>query len=42
MTINLQRADRKTEFWKIPDLPNIGPRFYEKENKLQFNNSRDA
>lgn len=33
MTINLQRADRKTEFWKIPTSPQMGPGIYDKENK---------
>lgn len=40
--INLQRADRKTEFWKIPNADTVGPGIYDKENKSQFNHQRDA
>ena len=42
MTINLQRADRKTEFWKIQNSPQMGPGIYDKENKSQFDHARDA
>lgn len=33
MTINLQRAERKTEFWKIPNSNSVGPGIYDKDNK---------
>ena len=42
MTINLQRADRKTEFWKIQNPDAVGPGIYDKENKSQFDHNRDA
>jgi len=32
MSINLQRAERKTSFWKIPNPANIGPGIYDKNN----------
>jgi len=32
MTINLQRADRKTEFWKINNPEKVGPGIYDKNN----------
>ena len=42
MTINLQRADRKTEFWK-PNTPGqVGPGIYDKNNHSQFDHKRDA
>ena len=42
MTINLQRADRKTEFWKINTPGPVGPGVYDKNNKSQFDHARDA
>lgn len=36
MTINLQRSERKTEFWKLPTPNAVGPGIYDKNNKSQF------
>jgi hypothetical protein len=36
MTINLQRADRKTEFWKVPTPASVGPGIYYQNNASQF------
>lgn len=40
--INLQRADRKTEFWKINTPNQVGPGIYDSINKSQFDHQRDA
>lgn len=42
MTINLQRADRKTEFWKDNIPSTVGPGLYDKTNTSQFDHKRDA
>lgn len=42
MTINLQRAERKTDFWKAVNPPNVGPGLYDKTNASQFDHKRDA
>ena len=42
MTINLQRADRKTEFWKVPTPAAVGPGIYFQSNASQFDHQRDA
>ena len=40
--INLQRADRKTEFWQEKTPGNVGPGIYDKTNKSQFDHRKDA
>ncbi len=42
MTINLQRADRKTEWFKINTPNPVGPGIYDRGNKSQFDHARDA
>jgi len=42
MSINLQRANRATSFWKIPTPSNVGPGIYDKGNTSQFDHRRDA
>jgi hypothetical protein len=34
--INLQRAERKTEFWKATTPAKVGPGVYDQNNKSQF------
>lgn len=40
--INLQRAQRKTEFWKSHYGEKVGPGMYDKQNNSQFNHGKDA
>ena len=40
--INLQRAQRQTDFWKIQNPDNLGPGAHDKQNASQFNHKRDA
>ena len=42
MTINLQRADRKTEWFKMNTPGQVGPGIYDKGNKSQFDHMSDA
>ena len=42
MTINLQRAERKTEFWKLVTPNKVGPGIYDTNNQSQFDHKRDA
>ena len=42
MTINLQRAERKTEFWRANNPANVGPGIYDTTNASQFDHKRDA
>ncbi len=42
MAINVARDARKTEFWRIPNPPNVGPGMYDKGNASQFDHARDA
>lgn len=39
--INLQRAERKTEFWKSHYGDKVGPGMYNKNAKSQFNKQND-
>jgi len=40
--INLQRAERKTEFWKSHYGDKVGPGMYNNHAKSQFNKQIDA
>lgn len=40
--INLQRAERKTEFWKATTPGKVGPGIYDQNNKSQFDHQKDA
>jgi hypothetical protein len=42
MAINLQRADRQTEFWKDHYGEKVGPGMYGKFEQTQFQHKRDA